>query len=323
MWQMRRRLPGPFELVAVFLLAATALDAVATSRGWHGDDFALFAAAGRTMLSGRWLHTFHDPKLQSAPLELLTATAFYRVAAGSRAVLAVATELACAGALIAAFRSIVGRKAVALAFFGVAALLLGVVPDAYTTGHFAEPAAGLLWLLAARDARAGRVRRAGILVGLSAGFELWGILGIAVLALAPSLRRSALGAAFAAATASLILGPFVLAGDFHMFAFHWHVSGGAIGLVTGVGYPFGWPLRLLQGCATVGLAAALARIVRSSPASIFVIPAVTTIVRLLLDPLGTFYYWDPVIELALLGAASAFVRREALRAWVEATLAPA
>ena len=320
---MRRCRPDRFQLVVATLLAATVADAIFTSRGWHNSDFVLFAAAGRTMLSGAWAHTFHDPVIQAAPLELLTASVLYRIAGWSPAALATATELVLGGALIATTRSIVGRRVLPLAFVVTAALVLGVLPDAYVTGHVAEPVTGLLWLLAARDARAGRIGRAGLLVGASAGFELWGILGITALALAPSLRRAALGAALACATGGLMLAPFLLAGDFHMFALHWSVAGGPIHLLVGTGYPFSWPLRVLQGATTIGVAAGLARLVRTSPASIFVVPAATMFVRLLLDPLGLFYYWDPVIELALLGAATAFARRDALRAWVQAAAAPA
>ena len=139
-----------------------------------------------------------------------------------------------------------------------------------------------------------------------------------MLALAPSLRQAARGAALAVGTLVLMLAPFMLAGDFHMFEFHWLVAGGPMHHVVGVGYPFGWPLRLLQGGTTVGVAVGLARLMRKSPAAIFIIPAATTAVRLLLDPLGMFYYWDPITELALLGAATAFAQREALHAWANA-----
>ena len=320
---MRRFRPGTFELVALALLAATAADAISTSRGWHGPDLARFAAAGGTMLSGGWAHTFHNPWVQAGPLELLTASVLHRIAGSSPAALAIAVEGTVCLALIATFRAVVGRRALPLAFVVGGALVLGPLPDVYTTGHVAEPVAGILWLLAARRARAGRVATAGLLVGLSAGFELWGVLGVTVLALAPCVRRSLLGAAVAGATAALLLAPFALAGDFHMFAFQWFVAGGPIHVLVGVGHPFGWPLRLLQSGATVGLGGGLALLIRRSPASIFVVPAATTAVRLLLDPLGLFYYWDPVILLALLAAATAFVRRDALRAWVRSAAAPA
>jgi hypothetical protein len=313
---LRRFRLDEFRLVVAALLLAIVVDAVFASRGWRDPDFAFFAAAGRTMLSGAWRHTFHNPAVQAGPFQLLTAHVLYRIG-WSRTALAVATELALGGALMATTRSIVGRRAVPLAFVVTAALLLGVIPDAYATGHLAEPVVAILWLLAAREARAGRIGRAGLLVGASAGFELWGVLGITVLALTPSLERAAIGAVLACATAGLTLAPFVLGGDFHMFAFHWHVADGPIHFIVGSGYPFGWPLRLLQGAATLVVGVGLARLLRKSSASIFIIPAATVIVRLLLDPLGLYYYWDPLIELALLGAAAAFVRRGALQDWLD------
>ena len=313
--------PGRFELVAFVLLAATAASAVFTSRGWQTGDLALFAGAGKTMLSGAWAHTFHDPIVQAAPLELLAARLLTLVS-WSPASLAAATEVILCGALIATFRTIVGRRALPLILFIVVAIALGPIPDAYSTGHFAEPVAGILWLLAARHARAGRVGRAGLLIGLSSGFELWGVLGVAVLALAPNLRRSVRGAVIAAEVTTIMLAPFVVGGDFHMFAWKWYVAGGPIHLLVGVGYPFGWPLRLLQGVATVGLAGGLALLIRRSPVSIFVIPAATVFVRLLFDPLGLYYYWDPAIEIALLGAAAALVQRGTLVDSVHAALGP-
>jgi hypothetical protein len=313
---LRRLRLDAFRLVIAGLLLAIVVDAVFASRGWRSPDLAFFAAAGGTMLSGAWRHTFHDPAIQAGPFQLLTAHVLYWIG-WSRTALAIATELALGGALIATTRSIVGRRAVPLAFVVMAALLLGVIPDAYSTGHLAEPVVAILWLLAAREARAGRVGRAGLLVGASAGFELWGVLGITVLALAPSLRRAAIGAVLACATGGVTLAPFVLAGDFHMFAFHWNVADGPIHFLVGTGYTFGWPLRLLQGAVTLVVGVGLARLLRKSPASIFVIPAATVIVRLLLDPLWLYYYWDPLIELALLGAATAFVRRGAIHGWLD------
>jgi hypothetical protein len=316
-WRVRRFLPDQFRLAVNALVLATVVDAIFVSRGWRNPDFALFAGGGKTMLSGAWAHTFHRPEIQAAPLELLTARVLVWSTGWSVVALAITTELALVGALIATGRSIIGRRAVPIAFVIVAALLLGVIPDAFATGHFAEPVAAIIWLLAAREARAGRVERAGLLVGVSAGFELWGILGITVLALAPSMRRAAVGVAIACATIALMIVPFMLAGDFNMFAFEWRVANGPIHLLVGTGHHFGWPLRLLQGFATVAVGVVLARLLAKSLSSIFIVPAATVTVRLLLDPMGLFYYWDPVIVLALLGAAAAFAQREALRSRLE------
>jgi hypothetical protein len=324
--RMRRIQLGWFELAAALLLVVTAVDGVYTGHGWHNSDFVLYTATGKIMLSGAWMHTFHNPEVQAAPFELMLARALHWIAGSSHILLAVLTETILCAALIATFRSFVGRRTLPLIVFVAAAIALGPVPDAYATGHYAEPVAGMLWLLAARRARAGRVVTAGLLIGASAGFELWGVLGITVLALAPSFRRAVGGAVIAGAVPGLMLLPFVLGGDFHMFQFHWYVAGGPIHLIVGSGYPFGWPLRLLQAGATVGIVGGLARLIRRNPAAIFVIPAATTFVRLIFDPLGMFYYWDPVLEVALMGAAAAFVRREQLVGWAEsaaARLAPA
>lgn len=320
MHRFRPRL-GWFELTAAALLVATALDGIYTGHGWHNSDFVLYSGTGKTMLSGAWAHTFHDPRVQAAPLELFCSRALHLIAGTSHVALAIATETILCAALILTFRSVVGRRSIPLVLFIAAAIALGPIPDAYATGHYAEPVAGILWLLAARHARAGRVELAGLLIGISAGFELWGVLGVTVLALAPSLRRAVRGVVIAAAIPGLMLVPFMLAGDFHMLSFHWYVEGGPIHVILG-GRSFGWPLRLLQAGTTVVLVGGLARLIRRSPASILIIPAATTFVRLLLDPLGMFYYWDPVIELAVLGAAYAFVQREQLRAWAESHAGP-
>ena len=237
---------GWFELTAAALLVATALDGVYTGHGWHNSDFVLYTATGKTMLSGAWVHTFHDPRVQAAPFELLSARALHWMAGPSHVALAIATETILCAALILTFRSVVGRRSIPLVFFIAAVIALGPIPDAYATGHYAEPVAGILWLLAARYARAGRVELAGLLIGISAGFELWGVLGITVLALAPSLRRAVRGVVIAAAIPVLMLAPFMLAGDFHMFSFHWYVEGGPIHVILG-GRSFGWPLAAAPG----------------------------------------------------------------------------
>jgi hypothetical protein len=319
---MSRLRPDRFALAVGALVALIVADAIYTSHGWHNSDFTFFAAAGRTMLSPRWAHTFHDKTIQAAPLELMATALLQWVGGWSPAAVRGATDLVLFAAIVATTRSFAGRRVVPLVFVVVAALVLGVIPDAYSTGHLAEPAAGLLWLVAARDARADRVWRAGLLVGVSACFELWGILGVTVLALAPSIRRAAVGVALAAAILALALAPFVLAGDFHMFQFQWTIEAGPINYVVGAGHRFGWPLRMMQGAAAVGVGGGLARLLRKNPASVFIVPAATVTVRLLLDPLGMFYYWDPLIELALIGAATAYVQREQLRAWAEAAAAP-
>ena len=322
--RMRRFRPGTFELVALALLAATVADAISTSRGWHGPDLARFAAAGGTMLSGGWAHTFHNPWVQAGPLELPDGV---RASPDRGLVTGRACDRGRGNGVPCADRDLPrGRRPARTPACVRRRRRPRARPSAGRLHDRARRRAGRRDPLASRRApRARRTRR-------DRGAARRPLGGLRALGCARRHRPRAralrpveavLGAAVAGATAALLLAPFALAGDFHMFAFQWFVAGGPIHVLVGVGHPFGWPFRLLQSGATVGLGGGLALLIRRSPASIFVVPAATTAVRLLLDPLGLFYYWDPVILLALLAAATAFVRRDALRAWVRSAAAPA
>src|SRR5205823_3304708 len=106
----------------------------------------------------------------------------------------------------------------------------------------------LSWILAGAQARRGKTIGAAVLVGLSAGVETWGILGIAVLGLAPRLRSAVLSASVAATVAVAVYLPFVLAGRFEMGAYQWQVSSDAlISYFIAPGTPAGWSLRIAQG----------------------------------------------------------------------------
>src|SRR5205823_2373004 len=102
-----------------------------------------------------------------------------------------------------------------------AAVATGLTHGAFVDGHPAEAVSPLLWVLAAVEVRRGRAWRAGLLIGVSAGFELWGLLGVAVLALAPRARDALRGAAAALITAVALLAPFAVFGSFHMFDYEW------------------------------------------------------------------------------------------------------
>lgn len=316
---MRLPRPGLFELVAAAFLAATAALAVQTAHAWIGQDFIIFGVAGKTLLSGAWLHAYADREVQAGPLQLALCAILRRLFGVYGTPLALVSDLLVAAMLVAAVRSFVGRRAAALAFVGAVAVTVGLITHPYTTGHFAEPVVGVLWMVAAREARRGRVLAAGAIVGLSSGFELWGILGISVLALAPRWRDAAKGVAVAGAVFTLLIGPFVAGGDFHMFAFQWHVTGGPLSLVV-PGMTFGWPLRLLQSAIVLGIAIPFARRVRGLGAAIFLVPAATAIVRLSIDPMGTFYYWDAPLVIELVGAAAAISQLDAIRAWAAGRL---
>jgi hypothetical protein len=312
---MRRFRPGRFELVAAVFFAATAAAAVQSAHAWTGNDFRIYGIAGRTMLSGAWLHAYAHPLVQAGPLELGLDGTLYRLSPWPVA-MALVSDLLVAVLFVVAVRVFAGRKALPLAVACAGALALGIVTNPYTLGHFAEPIGAILWLFAARDAQRGRVLRAGLLVGIAAGFEPWGILGIAVLALAPDLRAAVRGAAVAGGVLLVQFMPFALGGHFHMLDYRWHVTGGPLRLVM-PGHSFGWPERVLQAAITLAIAGLLARRVRGVGAAVFIVPAAAAIVRLSIDPMGTYYYWDAPLVIELVGAAAALANLDAIRAWVE------
>jgi len=306
--------------VAAAFLAAVAALAVRTARGWTGKDFAIYGNAGRTLLSGSWLHAYHDPKAQAGPFQL-ALTAILRELFGTRGTtLALVSDLLVAALIVLAVRSLAGRgSAVGLALLAVVALAVGVTVHPYTTGHFGEPIIAVIWLVAAREARRGRVLLAGVLVAAAGGFELWGILGVSVLALAPTWRGAAKGAALAAALFVAQFVPFVVGGDFNLFGYRWYVTGGALSLFFH-GMTFGWPLRVLQAAVVLGITIPLARRMRGLAASVFVLPAATAMIRLGIDPMGTFYYWDAPLVIELVGLAAAVSHLDEIRTWAAGRL---
>jgi hypothetical protein len=271
----------------------------ALDRRTDAGDLVYFVHQGERMLSARWVDTFADPTLQSGPLQLLlTGTA------RSTEVLAFVVEIGVAALLLMAL----GRLGVPgrwRAILGIAAVALGLTHGAFVDGHPAEAVTPLLWILAAIEARRGRVVRAGFLVGASAGLELWGVLGAPVLLLAPRLRQAVRGFLVEAGVVLAQLAPFALFGDFRMFDYQWRVAEGtALGMVVPVGTHFGWPLRLLQAAIACGLGAAVALRFRRSLHAVWLVPLVVVFARIALDPLAYGWYWLEAEALALVGAAA-------------------
>ena len=285
-----------------WVVPVAAAAAVAPVARGNGGDAWLFTAAGRTLLSPHWSHTFSDPGIQVGPIQLAL---FGSV---GRAPLALAIVLGMAAALLvlAAARAAGVEQPRLLAAIGLLAVVTGFTRAGFDAGHPADSLLPLLWILAAAEARRGRVLLAGAIVGLSAGLETWGILGVAVLALAPSVRDAARGLLVAIVAAAVLFAPFVAAGQFHMGGFRWTVSSQSlISLVVVPGTSFGWPLRLLQGAVAVGAGIAVARAARGSRHAVWLVPAVVVLARLLLDPLDSYYYFVGIEGPALVGLALA------------------
>jgi hypothetical protein len=277
------------------VVAAAAVAPVA--RGNGGDTWS-FVAAGRTLLSSHWSGTFADPGIQVGPLQL----ALFGSVGRSSIVLAIVLGAAAALLVLAAARAAGVERPALLAGAGAVAVATGLTRAGFDAGHPADTLLPLLWILAAAEAKRGRTLRAGAIVGLGAGLETWSLLGLAVLALAPSVRHAARGAAVAAGAAAMLFLPFVAAGHFEMGRYHWFVSSQSLlSLVVAPGTAVGWPLRLVQAAVAVGAGLAVARAARGSRHALWLVPGAVVLVRLLLDPLDSGYYFVGVEGPALVG----------------------
>ena len=293
----------PLGLVAwvLPLSAASFVAALATS---DPADLPYFAHAARTLFSVHWADVFADPSLQVGPLQLLVVGIGDRL--GGLGFVAFLLELGLAALTIFTVgRLLRGRphRVAVQTVAGLAVVVLGITDAAYTYGHPAQVAIPLLWVLAAIDARDGKTIRAGALLGLSAGFEVWGVLGVPVLLLAPGWRAALRGlAAQVAVTAALFL-PFVLFGEFRMFDHAWRVEGWTlVRFVVPAGSEFQWGLRLLQGAAALAVGAVLALVLRRTDRALWAVPLGIVAVRILLDPTVYSWYWLGLETLALLAA---------------------
>jgi hypothetical protein len=294
---------GSAQLAAVWVLVLVG----AGVNGWilnsptFSDAFS-FAQAGSVMLSSNWQHTYHDSWLQAGPFEMIVCL-LARVLGITLRGQAVAINVIGAAALLTVGTVVVRRNWKALAIMTFAALGIGIISDMWEWGHPSELFIALVWLIAARAARRDQMLVAGLLVGLSAGFETWGLLGAPVLFLLPRFRRTFTAGVVALLATSAVYAPFALGGDFHMFDLRWAIVGGVPGYIFGSGNTFSWPMRLAEAVIVVGFGSALALRLRRYGASAWIVPALTSMCRLALDPVRYGYYWDTSLVLLLIGVA--------------------
>ena len=278
-------------------MVAAAAALAAYDRTADAGDLLYFVHRGEQLLSARWASLYADRELQSGPLQLALAGVARRTD-----VLAFVVEVGVAALLV----FVLGRLGVAARWrllAGLAAVVAGLTHGAFVEGHPAEAITPLLWVLAATDARRGRTVRAGAILGLSTGLELWGFLGAPVLLLSPRLRDAIRGLGVQSVVLFAQLAPFLASGHFRMFEYRWHVAPGTLlGLVLPAGTHFGWPLRLAQASVACGIGALLARRIRGKH-GVWLVPLGVVLARIALDPLAYGWYWLEVEALVLVGAA--------------------
>jgi prepilin-type processing-associated H-X9-DG protein len=294
---MRELLRSPLARVWVPVLSCAAVVAY-LDRGTDPGDLVYFVHRGEHLLSGGWASTFADPMLQSGPLQLAVFGAVRNLTA-----LAFLIQLGVACLLLYVAGRVGANDRIRLVV-GLLAVGAGLTNIAFVDGHPAEAFVPLLWVLAGVWAREDRALRAGALIGLSSGLELWGVLGLPVLLLAPRRRRALAGAAVEAAVFVGMLAPFALAGSFRMFQYDWRVASGTVlSLFVTPGAHFGWPLRVLQSALALSAGASVAVAFRRGVHACWLVPLAVALVRLVLDPLSYGWYWLEIEALVLVGAA--------------------
>jgi hypothetical protein len=288
-------------------------------------DEQLFRQAGDALLHGRLDEVYADPIVQAGPVQLVWVWLLQVYDAASPGLTLTAAGVAgvpvatlAAGYAVRAVRAVAGLPRHPGAELGIACLALawGISEVAAFSGHPAEVAVPLAWLVAGVLARRGRPLVAGALVGFAAGWELWGVLGAAVLLLGPGTTRDRLrglvagGAVLVATVAALYL-PFLASGEFRMFEYRWVVRPESLlGILrpAAVGDGFPWEGRLAQG-AFAGLASVTAALaLRRHWVAVWVVPLVAQAARIVLDPVLHGYYWTPILVLALAGLATSRLR---------------
>jgi hypothetical protein len=300
------------------VLVATVASA-ALAIGADTGDLPFFVHSADDLFTSGWADAYASPDLQVGPLQLFLL-ALADAGAGALGVstftlLAFAVPLTVTALLMIVLRRLLPdtKRPVLLAAV-LAAVAMGIPTSAYVDGHMAQAVVPLLWLLAGLYARDGRLVLAGAIVGASAGFEVWGILGVIVLLLAPRLRDAALGLAVQVVVAAALFAPFALAGDVRMFEYHWVVNGDTLlSLFVEPGTDFTWWMRLAQGTTALVVAAALVWSLRRTLHAVWLGPLVVVTVRLALDPVRYPWYWLALETLALIAAveilASERIRR--------------
>jgi hypothetical protein len=310
-----------FAVVGVAAVTISAIRYVYQAPG----DYPTFAPPGVAILTGHWVGVFSNPAIQAGPFELI----FWGIPAllGLHDVtgwvaFCIATMVVALMAIAAIAARVLRRDAPnwwAPLASGAAALvaLSGLLTTGMNAAHPAEFVIPLLWVVAALLARGGRPLAAGLVLGLSCGWELWGVLGAPVLLLAPRIDvrtviRTGLGVLAGAVLPYL---PFVLLGPFRMFDFHWPIFRTSLLTVLFPGMTsFSWPIRLVQGVLSLGAGVAVAALLRRRMDAVWLAPLAACIVRFCFDPIQEPYYPLPAVILTTIGLMLGLARRNLFQA---------
>jgi hypothetical protein len=318
--------------VSYALLALAGLVYGWTHRPVLVADYLTFVGSGDALASGRWHEVYANPAVQAGPLELLWCAGWHAMdvpltwaglqwlqspavvpwggntagpglalaAIVGSPVLAVAAAWACRQ-----WRTAAGVAESLVMEIVIAALALGwgAFDDILGSAHVAEGFIPIMWVCAGLAAVRGQVVVAGVLIGLSAGWETWGVLGAAVVLVAP-VRSWWRAAVVGGACLAVLFLPFVIVGPFRMLEFRWQIEPGTLAHALTRADEFSWMLRVGQAGLALAASCLVLVAVRRSAHVVWLAPLAACSARLLLDPVGWDYYWNPLLVLALTGAAA-------------------
>jgi hypothetical protein len=262
-------------------------------------DLMTFGELGRAALSGHLGVPYATDYNQGGPLQLLAAAPVPEHVLRSMFLLRITVAVWGAMVAIAAmwltrgirrFLGLPSSALLELASGAVAALWLAG-GDLFS-GHLAELMIPASWVAGATAARRGNLIVAGALLGTSAAWEPWGLLGVPIVLLAPRLRDVIVTFVTGLAAAALLYLPFVLAGPFALLEHRWPIDNATLDhSLWPHATTFGWGLRLLQAAACTAIGGAVALRVRRHVCAIWLVPLVIILVRLTFDPTDFQYYW--------------------------------
>lgn len=282
-------------------------------------DPQLFAEAGRVLLSPRYLDAFHDPLVQTGPLQLAFTGGAHLISSWLQleveVVLSITTQVLVAGGVAwvvnKSLTESASVRAAALLGVGFLQLASGAPWFAFISGQTAEALIAVFWMTGALWSVAyGRnPLLAGGAIGFAAAFKPTGILGLPILLLLPGVRRQGIGALMA-----IVLGlgaylPFLLWGDFNMATFTWplDLSGPFSWFSDAVSLT--WGGRVAHGAVVVSAGAAASVLSRHSSRAVWSVPLTVAAVKVAADPAIVWYwYWIPVQLCLGVGIATSLAR---------------
>jgi hypothetical protein len=296
--------------------AALAMAIVDGGGSFEIHDPQLFLDVGKKLFSGDALNVFADENVQEGPLGLLFWGVIGHVAdlinVDPRMIAALVIYPGFTFAVVFLIRSALAerdRPSEDLEFFAAAIVLFGGLAwTMMSTGHIAEGVIPLLWFQAARDARKGRMDRAALLLAISTGFKLWGILGLPILLLNPEFnwRKLIRAGAITVGVTALFYAPFVLFGEYNSLDYRWDIADSSlIHKLFPDSDTFTWQMRAAQSAVVATTGGAIALLGRRRLAVDWAIPLALVAIKLILDPIIFEYYGMSIVLSLVVGASVA------------------